>query len=247
MDLTECLEKLEDFFCANGEPTSNYGVVVRYLLSDAVRCGLYLYAASSTSTGETLRGAKERAVEHIRPREVICGANEAHLPSASTACVSESDLVALLDGGVASMEVHCAIRLQDPPTLAEAHKVAKEERRQTHTGVMKQEKDDVTQHLEALERPYEPLGELDASAAAARTITDVTPPSYASGNERLNILLFYDSDAMVTVPQYLAMIYDKDHQRAPALLHIKKGADDGQSQTTNCYCPSTSQWMLNAV
>ncbi|KRZ73067.1 hypothetical protein T08_14735 [Trichinella sp. T8] len=59
---------------------------------------------------------------------------------------------------------------------------------------MKQEKDDVTQHLEALielgktsncsERPYEPLGELDASAAAAFNITDVTPPSYASGNER---------------------------------------------------------------
>ncbi|KRY07692.1 hypothetical protein T12_10425 [Trichinella patagoniensis] len=68
MDLTECLEKLEDFFCANGVPTSNYGVVMRYLLSDPVRCELYLYAASSSSTGELLRGAKEGAVEHIRPR-----------------------------------------------------------------------------------------------------------------------------------------------------------------------------------
>ncbi|XP_003370768.1 conserved hypothetical protein [Trichinella spiralis] len=58
------------------------------------------------------------------------------------------------------------------------------ERRQPHTGVIKEEKDDVTQHLEALERPYEPLGELDASAAAAWTITDVTAPSYASENER---------------------------------------------------------------
>ncbi|KRX29515.1 hypothetical protein T05_16195, partial [Trichinella murrelli] len=38
------------------------------------------------------------------------------------AWVSERDLVALLDGGVASREVHRAIRLQDPPTLAEAHK-----------------------------------------------------------------------------------------------------------------------------
>ncbi|KRY45502.1 hypothetical protein T03_411 [Trichinella britovi] len=42
------------------------------------------------------------------------------------AYVSERDLVALLAGGVASREVHRAIRLQDPPTLAEAHKVAKE-------------------------------------------------------------------------------------------------------------------------
>ncbi|KRX65477.1 hypothetical protein T06_10224 [Trichinella sp. T6] len=34
------------------------------------------------------------------------------------------------------------------------------------------------------ERPYKPLGEVDALAAAAWTITDVTPPSYASKNER---------------------------------------------------------------
>ncbi|KRY24899.1 hypothetical protein T01_4014, partial [Trichinella spiralis] len=64
--------------------------------------------------------------------------------------VSERDVVALFAGGVASREVHRAIRLQEPPTLVEAHKVAKKERRQPHTGVMKQEKDDVTQHLEAL-------------------------------------------------------------------------------------------------
>ncbi|KRX29694.1 hypothetical protein T05_12594 [Trichinella murrelli] len=48
-------------------------------------------------------------------------------------------------------------------------------------------------------------------------------------------------------PHSLTMIYDKDHQRAPALLHNKKGADDGESQTTNCYCASIRQWMLNAV
>ncbi|XP_003366959.1 conserved hypothetical protein [Trichinella spiralis] len=74
-----------------------------------------------------------------------------------------------------------------------SHKLAKkvskaekhfQERQQPHNGAMKQEKDDVTQHLEALERLYEPLGELDASAAAARTITDVTALSYASENER---------------------------------------------------------------
>ncbi|KRY06066.1 hypothetical protein T03_6831 [Trichinella britovi] len=42
---------------------------------------------------------------------------------------------------------------------------------------MKQEKDDDTQHLEAFEWPYEPLGVLDASAAVAWTSTDVTPPA----------------------------------------------------------------------
>ncbi|KRY16169.1 hypothetical protein T01_12689 [Trichinella spiralis] len=46
----------------------------------------------------------------------------------------------------------------------------------------------------------------------------------------------------------LTMVYDNDYQRAPVLFHNKKnGADDGQSQTTNCCCPSISQWMLNAV
>ncbi|KRY04847.1 hypothetical protein T12_16574 [Trichinella patagoniensis] len=41
MDPTQCLEKLEDFYCANGVPTSNYGADVRYLLNDPVRCELY--------------------------------------------------------------------------------------------------------------------------------------------------------------------------------------------------------------
>ncbi|KRY07686.1 hypothetical protein T12_14120 [Trichinella patagoniensis] len=150
---------------------------------------------------------------------------------------------------VASRKVHRAIRLQDPPTLAEAHKVAKEERRQPHTGVMKQEKDDVTQHSEALtelgktsncsERPYEPLGELDASAAAAWTITDVTPPSYASENERAMATINPPTGSVVAVTGPPACSSSASQE--------KKGADDDQSQTTNCYCPSISQWMLNAV
>ncbi|KRZ88478.1 hypothetical protein T08_11045 [Trichinella sp. T8] len=65
------------------------------------------------------------------------------------ACVSDRVFLALLAGAVASREVHRAFRLRDPPTLSEAHKGAEEVRRQTHTGVMKQEKDDVTQHLDA--------------------------------------------------------------------------------------------------
>ncbi|KRX30415.1 hypothetical protein T05_14752, partial [Trichinella murrelli] len=66
------------------------------------------------------------------------------------ACVSDRVFLALLAGAVASREVHRAFRLRDPPTLSEAHKGAEEERRQPHTGVMKQEKDDVTQHLDAV-------------------------------------------------------------------------------------------------
>ncbi|KRY07689.1 hypothetical protein T12_5207 [Trichinella patagoniensis] len=239
MDLTECLEKLEDFFCANGVPTSNYGVVMRYLLSDPVRCELYLYAASSSSTGELLRGAKEGAVEHIRPRE--CAEEVGKL--GRKASVSERDFVALLAGEVASREVHRPIPLQEPPILAEAHKVAKA----TELG----------KTSNCSERPYEPLGELDASAAAAWTITDVTPPATrlkTNGGEKSDgdhKPADRDREVRPTpagsykelpdqcnwamggrwrpasggiVPQSLTMIYDKDHQRAPALLHKKKKA-----------------------
>ncbi|KRX34512.1 hypothetical protein T05_6869 [Trichinella murrelli] len=170
--LDACPGNHTNFFCANGVPTSNYGVVVRYLLSDPVRCELYKHLIKRSHPMRQ----RESQINKQCAEEVAKLGRRAY--------VSERHLVALLAGGVASREVHRAIRLQDPPTLAEAHKVAKEERRQPHTGVMKQEKDDVTQHLEALERPYEPLGKLDASAAAAFNITDVTPPSYASGNER---------------------------------------------------------------
>ncbi|KRX33692.1 hypothetical protein T05_10569 [Trichinella murrelli] len=133
MYLTECMEKLVDFFWPNAVLTSNHGVVVRYLLNDAVRCELYMWAVRSTSTGELLRGSEEGAVEHIRPREVICGANQAHPPPLSKGGEVGSQVMcvrARLGGSshrwVASREVHRAIRLRDPPTLAEAHKGADE-------------------------------------------------------------------------------------------------------------------------
>ncbi|KRX21504.1 hypothetical protein T07_15147 [Trichinella nelsoni] len=58
-----------------------------------------------------------------------------------------------------------------------------------------------------------------------------------------------DGKKMATcVPLPLTMVYDNDYQRAPALFHNKKnGTDDGKSHTTNCYCHSISQWMLNGV
>ncbi|KRX68521.1 hypothetical protein T06_14002 [Trichinella sp. T6] len=146
-----------NFFCANGVPTSNYGVVMRHLLSDP-RELLNTYGPGKSFVELIKR------IHPLRQREsqIIKQGAEEVAKLGRRACVSVTDFVALLAGGVAS----------------------KEERRQPHTGVMKQEKDDVTLHLDALERPYEPLSVLDASAAAAWTITDVTPPSYASEHDR---------------------------------------------------------------
>ncbi|KRX25462.1 hypothetical protein T07_2702 [Trichinella nelsoni] len=174
MDPTECLKKLEDFFCPSGVPTSNYGVVVRYLLSDPVRCELYLVGQARENSFEELKrellntyGPEKSSVQLIecihalrqRKSQIIKQCAEEVAKLGRRTGLSESDLVALFAGGVASREVHRAIRLQEPPTLAESHKLAKkvgkaerhfQERQQPHTGVMKQEKDDVTQDLEAL-------------------------------------------------------------------------------------------------
>ncbi|KRY41560.1 hypothetical protein T01_5264, partial [Trichinella spiralis] len=174
MDPTECLKKLEDFFCPIGVPTSNYGLVVRYLLSDPVRCELYLVGQARENSFEELKrellntyGPEKSSVELIecihalrqRESQIIKQCAEEVAKLARSVCVSERDLVALFAGGVASKEVHRAIWLQKPSTLAEAQKFAKkvskavkhfQERQQPYTGVMKQEKDDVTQHLEAL-------------------------------------------------------------------------------------------------
>ncbi|KRZ83125.1 hypothetical protein T08_3930 [Trichinella sp. T8] len=238
MYLTECLQRLEDFFWPNGVQPSNYGVVVRYLLSDPVLCELYLCAASSTSTGELLRGAKERAsfvelikrIHPLRQREsqIIKQCAEEVAKLGRRACVSDRDLVALLTGGVVSREVHRAIRLRDPPTLPEAHKGAEEVSKASELG----------KTSNCSEWPYEPLGVLDASAAVAWTSTDVTPPATRlkmNGGEKSN----GDHQPADRFRRLLACPSSASQQ--------KKGADDGQSQTTNCYCPSISQWMLNAV
>ncbi|XP_003370620.1 conserved hypothetical protein [Trichinella spiralis] len=55
MDPTNCLKKLEDFFCPSGVSTSNYGLVVRYLLSDPVRCELYLVGQARENSFEELK------------------------------------------------------------------------------------------------------------------------------------------------------------------------------------------------
>ncbi|KRZ48241.1 hypothetical protein T02_2968 [Trichinella nativa] len=165
MYLTECLEKLEDFSWPNGVPTSNYGVVKRYLLSDPKELlNTYGPKKSFVELSKRIHPLRQRESQIIKQ----CAEEVAKL--GIRACVSDRDLVALLAGGAASREVYRAIRLQDPPTLAEAHKGAEEIR--------------ARQDQQLQRMAYEPLGVLDVSAAAAWTITDVTPPSYASENER---------------------------------------------------------------
>ncbi|KRX21479.1 hypothetical protein T07_1711 [Trichinella nelsoni] len=130
MDPTECLEKLEDFFCPSGVPTSNYGVVVRYLLSDPVRCELYLVGQARENSFEELKrellntyGPEKSSVELIerihflrqRESQIIKQCAEEMAKFGRRAGVSERDLVALFAGGVASIKVHRAIRLQEPP------------------------------------------------------------------------------------------------------------------------------------
>ncbi|KRY27273.1 hypothetical protein Tsp_11301 [Trichinella spiralis] len=128
MDPTDCLKKLEDFFCPSGVPTSNYGLVMRYLLSGPVRCVLYLVGQARENSFEELKrellnkyGPEKSSVELIerihalrqRESQIIKQCAEEEL--GRRAGVSERDLVALFAGGVASREVHRAIRLQESP------------------------------------------------------------------------------------------------------------------------------------
>ncbi|KRY46378.1 hypothetical protein T03_313 [Trichinella britovi] len=59
MGITKYLEKLENFFCASGVSTSNYGVVRHYLLSDPIQRELYPV--------KLLRGVAEAAAKRLRP------------------------------------------------------------------------------------------------------------------------------------------------------------------------------------
>ncbi|KRZ81763.1 Retrovirus-related Pol polyprotein from transposon 17.6, partial [Trichinella sp. T8] len=73
--------------------------------------------------------------------------------------VSERDLVTRFSGGVTSKEVYRAIRLQEPPTLAEARKLATriiqvedgyQEKPQPRAGVAKTEKSEMAEKIDAM-------------------------------------------------------------------------------------------------
>ncbi|XP_003370640.1 hypothetical protein Tsp_09854 [Trichinella spiralis] len=160
MDPTECLKKLKDFFCPSGVSTSNYGLVVRYLLSDSESRDLYLVGQARESSFEELKrellntyGSKKSSVELIE-------------------CIHA--LPVRGRGGEQGGEA-----LSGATTTAQWRYETREGRCHAAFGGSVALRDE-----EPSERLYEPLGELDASAAAARTITDVTALSYASENER---------------------------------------------------------------
>ncbi|KRZ79957.1 hypothetical protein T10_3024, partial [Trichinella papuae] len=176
MDPTEWLEKLEDFFCVSGVPTSNYGVVGRYLLSDPVRRVLYPVGQARDSSFEELKirllnayGLEESPVrlierfQALRQREgqSIQQYAQEVAELGRRAGVSERDLMARFVGGIASREVYRAIRLQEPLTLAEARKLAIriiqveedfQERQQPRAGITKPEKAEAAQSIDALIR-----------------------------------------------------------------------------------------------
>ncbi|KRX12487.1 hypothetical protein T07_6973 [Trichinella nelsoni] len=166
-------ERAARYIRVSGVSKSNYGVVRRYLLSDPVPRELYLVGKARENFEElkrrllntydpdkssvelierihALRQCESQIIKHFAEDVVKLGCRS---------CVSERNFVALFTGGVASREVHRAIRLQEPPTFAVALKLAEkvrkaekhfQERRHPYTGVMKQKKDDVTENVEAL-------------------------------------------------------------------------------------------------
>ncbi|KRX54571.1 hypothetical protein T09_12742 [Trichinella sp. T9] len=57
MDAKEWLKKLEDFFRASGVPTTDYGAIGRYVLTDPMRCELY---PAGQATDDSFEELKER-------------------------------------------------------------------------------------------------------------------------------------------------------------------------------------------
>ncbi|KRY44957.1 hypothetical protein T03_14580 [Trichinella britovi] len=85
----------------------------------------------------------------------------AGLQAGDTPCVKERDLVARFGGGITSREVYRVIRLLEPPTLAEAPKLATriiqveddfQERQQPRAGISKPEKTEMAQKIDTRQR-----------------------------------------------------------------------------------------------
>ncbi|KRZ75497.1 hypothetical protein T10_7732 [Trichinella papuae] len=176
MDAKEWLKKLEDFFRASGVPTMDYGAVGRYLLTDPVRRELY---PPGQATDDSFEELKERLLNAygleeslamltdrfhaLRQREgqSIQQFAQEVAELGRRAGVSERDLVTRFSGGVTSREVYRAIRLQEPPTLAEARKLATriiqvedgyQEKQQPRAGVAKTEKSEMAEKIDAMIR-----------------------------------------------------------------------------------------------
>ncbi|KRY83423.1 hypothetical protein T4D_7667 [Trichinella pseudospiralis] len=175
MDAKEWLNKLEDFFRASGVPTMDYGAVGRYLLTDPVRRELYPPGQATNSFHGGVEGtaAKRQFAQEVAELGRRAG-------------VSERDLVTRFSGRVTSRDVYRAIRLQEPPTLAEARKLATriihvedgyQEKQQPRAGVAKTEKSEMAEKVDAMIRE---MGNL-AKKVEQLERTAPRPPRTTSG------------------------------------------------------------------
>ncbi|KRZ17530.1 hypothetical protein T11_13191 [Trichinella zimbabwensis] len=176
MDSVEWLERLEDFFCVSRVPPSDQGVVARYLLSDSVRRELYPAGQTRENSFEEFKtrllgtyGPEESTGQlierfhalHQREGQTIEQYAQEVAEVGRRAGVSERDLVARFTGGITSKQAYLAMRLQEPPTLAEARKLVSKvvraeedfhQSQQSHTSNPKPEKTEVAQSIDALIR-----------------------------------------------------------------------------------------------
>ncbi|KRY09251.1 hypothetical protein T12_4312 [Trichinella patagoniensis] len=123
MEITKYLEKLENFFCASGVSTSNYGVVRHYLLSDPIQRELILWDKRGKTALRSCRGCCKaptawRSRRGARPSSNTPKRWQSYV--AGPACQK----VARFVGEIAPREVYHAIWLQEPLTFVEAQKLA---------------------------------------------------------------------------------------------------------------------------
>ncbi|XP_003366019.1 zinc knuckle protein [Trichinella spiralis] len=176
MDAEEWVENLEDFLRASGVPTMDHGAVGRRLLTAPVRRELYPPGQVRDDSFEEL---KKRLLNAYGPEESLAMLTDRFhalrqregqsiqqfaqevAELGRRAGVSERDLVIRFSGGVTSREVYRAIRLQEPPTLAEARKLATriiqvedgyQEKQQLRAGVAKTEKSEMAEKIDAMIR-----------------------------------------------------------------------------------------------
>ncbi|KRY22530.1 hypothetical protein T12_5000 [Trichinella patagoniensis] len=156
MDAKEWLKKLEDFFRASGVPTTNYGAVGRYLLTDPVRRELY---PAGQETDDFFEELKERLLNTYgleeSPGMLIDRFHALHQRKGQTRSCGTFRRWDNVEGSLS------AIRLQEPSTFAEARKLATriiqveddfQERQQPRAGIAKPEKTDMAQQIDAMIR-----------------------------------------------------------------------------------------------
>ncbi|KRY50498.1 hypothetical protein T03_17551 [Trichinella britovi] len=151
MDAKEWLKKLEDFFRASGAPTTDYGAIGRYVLTDPMRCELYPARQATDDSFEELKerllnayGLEEspgmlidrfHALHQRKSQSILQFAQEVAEPGCR-AGVSERDFMAHFGGGITSREVEGDFQ----------------ERKQPHAGIAKPEKTEMAQQIDAMIR-----------------------------------------------------------------------------------------------